>query len=140
MPICQRRLHRPLHQNVNYFGFLVISSSLNVVKSEGSDQSTSVVEEGLHQNDVSTVLERSRLSLKNQRIKCVQYLQSNLNEFMQTVDVPSNKVSFKEIDTLLFAENLYFLTFSKFYQNFRILPKTLVLQLKKYYTKYFIHF
>ncbi|EFX70527.1 hypothetical protein DAPPUDRAFT_328102 [Daphnia pulex] len=74
---------------------LVISSSLNVAKSEGSDQPTSVEEEGLYKNSVSTVSERSRLSFKNQRIKCVQYLQSNLNEFMQTVDAPSNKNSTK---------------------------------------------
>lgn len=45
-------------------------------------------------NAVSTVSEKSTVSLKNERGKCVEYLESNLKEFLQKNTPPTSKVSF----------------------------------------------
>ncbi|XP_059353267.1 uncharacterized protein LOC132088398 [Daphnia carinata] len=44
-------------------------------------------------NVVSTVSEKSTVSLKNERGKCVEYLESNLKEFLQTNTLTTSKDS-----------------------------------------------
>jgi hypothetical protein len=97
----------------------IISSSFSITNSFAGGcglESTSVAEKDSNNNSVSTVSERSMVSFADQRVKCVQYLQSNLNEFMQKKDPPYNKVSFKKNSP--FLANSYAKILFKYCNNF----------------------
>ncbi|KAI9552390.1 hypothetical protein GHT06_022756 [Daphnia sinensis] len=52
-----------------------------------------IQEEDASNNAVSTVSEKSTISLKNERGKCVEYLESSLKEFLQKTTPPTSRDS-----------------------------------------------
>ncbi len=77
--------------------FLVIGTLCGFANSDKGGcgiESPSVAAKDSNKNSVSTVSETSTQSFDEQRMKCVQYLQSNLKEFMQSVHPPPSKVSY----------------------------------------------
>ena len=77
--------------------FLVIGTLCGFANSDKGGcgiESHSVAAKESNRNSVSTVSETSTQSFDEQRIKCVQYLQSNLKEFMQSEHPPPSKVSY----------------------------------------------
>lgn len=85
--------------SVKFTGFVIFLVT-GIIRGDDSLVGEPGIENDLFQledpnsNAVSTVSEKSTVFLKNERGKCVEYLETNLKEFLQKNTPPTNKVSF----------------------------------------------